>query len=491
MIGRASGYCSGVAVSPADILARLRTTPPRVTVVGDVLLDRWVRGSVHRLSREAPVPVVEPSGERECPGGAGNTAANLAAMGAHVRLVAAVGDDADGRALLRLLADAGVDVSDVVVRPGAETASKTRIVGEDQILVRVDRNATPAASAEGAELLPALQHPADALVVCDYGGGLFDDDAIRAIAGAGRPPVVLVDAHDVARWRTMHADVVTPNAGETELLLDERLPADRAGAVGARAERILAASGAHAAVVTLDRDGTVVLEGGAVTGRTRAHPGPEQQASGAGDTFAAALALALAVDAPLPDAAEFAQRAADVVVRQEGTAVCTAADLAAAVEPAAPLTDVPALRALVRAERERGRRIVFTNGCFDLLHRGHVQHLREAKALGDLLIVALNDDASVARLKGPGRPVTPLPERAAVLAALDSVDVVVAFGDDAPMALLEDLQPDVYAKGGDYTADMLAETAVVRRYGGEVRILDYLPAHSTSRIVQRIAAAPH
>jgi rfaE bifunctional protein kinase chain/domain/rfaE bifunctional protein nucleotidyltransferase chain/domain len=485
---------------PSEIARRVRARPPRVLVVGDVILDRWLRGGVRRLSREAPVPVVEAAEQVDCPGGAGNAAANLAALGAHVRLIGEIGDDADGRAVRALLEQAGVDTSGLIVGDGRPTASKTRVVGDDQILVRVDRARPPRPEDHrpiGEPLLDAIiPAPDETLVICDYEGGLLDDRLARELSRRRPKARIVVDAHDVARWAPLRPDLVTPNAGEATTLLGRALPdgAARADALGDAAAEVLRAAGASAAIVTLDRDGTVLLEarGGAAaaTHRTHARPAPEHQATGAGDTFVAAAAVALAVGAAPAAAADFAQRAADVVVARPGTAVCALSDLDAVVADgtAVPGTlDHDALRAVLAHERAQGRTIVFTNGCFDLLHLGHTAHLRQAKQLGDVLVVALNDDASVRRLKGPGRPVTPIEDRARVLESLGSVDYVTVFAEDSPSALLADVRPDVYVKGGDYTPEMLEETAVVRAYGGQVRILDFIPAHSTTEIVARIA----
>ncbi|MDX2376729.1 D-glycero-beta-D-manno-heptose 1-phosphate adenylyltransferase [Microbacterium sp. LRZ72] len=473
------------------ILHLLRERPPRVVVAGDAILDRWLRGDVRRLSREAPVPVVDAAEPEECAGGAANTAVNLAALGASVRLIAAVGDDSDGERLLALLRRAGVDTSGVLVRPGA-TASKTRVVGDGQIVVRVDSGSGEELSArDRGRVREALTGVAgdETLLVCDYGAGLLDDSAVAALADAPRPAQLLVDAHDLGRWRPARPDVVTPNSGETSALLGRHLPqgAVRVAAVTDAAPHVLAASGAAAAVVTLDRDGTVVIDAAGRVHRTHAHPVPEHQATGAGDTFAAALAVATALGAELPRAAAFAQRAADVVVARPGTAVCTLDALEAAITgTGAPrAVGLEALRAALA--EQSGRTVVFTNGCFDVLHLGHTTHLQQAKALGDVLVVALNDDDSVRRLKGPGRPINPLEDRARVLEALGCVDHVVVFSEDSPSRLLAELRPQIYAKGGDYTAEMLEETPVVRSYCGEVRILDFIPAHSTTEVVNRIA----
>jgi rfaE bifunctional protein nucleotidyltransferase chain/domain len=243
--------------------------------------------------------------------------------------------------------------------------------------------------------------------------------------------------------------------------------------------------------VTLDRDGTVLLDETGVLHRTWARPATEKQASGAGDTFVAALTLARACGLPLTTSADLAQSAADVVVTRPGTSVCSTDDL---TDHLAGFAD-SALSAddLVRrleADRAAGRTIVFTNGCFDVLHRGHTTSLNQAKRCGDVLVVAINDDESVRRLKGEGRPINPVQDRAGVLAALSCVDHVTVFSEDTPVALIERVRPDVYAKGGDHSDDDMVESEVVRALGGEVRILDYVPHQSTSAVVRRIQRAP-
>lgn len=474
-------------------------------MLGDVILDRWLRGGVQRVSREAPVPVVEAGEPESCPGGAANTAVNLASLGAQVELVTVLGDDDEGHEMRRLLAAAGVGTSGVVIESATTTASKTRIVGGEQILVRVDHlPRVPLAAAHHARMLASAREAAgrgDSIVICDYGNSFFDDSAIRALCAQRRElGRVVLDAHDLRRWAGFGADVVTPNARETELLVGESLgegPA-RSAAVERAAARIVAAAGAGSVVVTLDRDGTVVL-GDGVEGsggpsptvhRTRAHPAPEHQASGAGDTFVAALTIGLSLGLPVAVSAQVAQIAADVVVTRPGTAVCSLTDLDEGLggRDGTRALDAEALARRLAGERAEGRRIVFTNGCFDVIHRGHTTHLRQAKRLGDVLVVALNDDDSVRRLKGPERPVNPVADRTAVLQELGCVDYVTVFADDTPVELLQSLQPDVYAKGGDYTPEMMAETEVVRAYGGEVQILEYIPSHSTTRVVERIRA---
>lgn len=471
--------------------ARIVALAPVMVVAGDAILDRWWSGSSARLTREAPAPVVDVSAHRSAAGGAANAAVNAAAMGARVRFVGVVGADPAGDEVMRALRAAGVDCAGVL-RGDVATPVKTRIVADDQVLVRAD-DAGGSSAAFGAELAEALEAAldgADALLVSDYGG----EPLVRAVAPAiapRRPAQVVVDAHEPARWRDIRPDVVVPNALEAAALLDRELGTGRAriANVLAASEPLLHAANSHGMVVTLDRDGTVAWRAGELPTTTTAHPVAEKYASGAGDTFAAALTAALAVGVPLGDAARLGQLCADVVVRTLGTSVCTAADLAS--ELAAPRPAIlPAdeLARAVAADRDAGRRIVFTNGCFDVLHLGHTTYLREAKRLGDRLVVAVNADASVRRVKGPGRPVNDERDRAGVVAALECVDYVTVFDADTPVALIESLRPDVYVKGGDYTPDMLEETPAVLAYGGEVRTVGYVEAHSTSAVVDRIRA---
>lgn len=483
----------------ADLVRTVTGGHPLVVVIGDVILDGWVSGDAARMTREAPVPVVEVSERRFAAGGAANTAQNLAALGADVRLVGVVGVDDAADRLLSLLASGGVDVSWMVRHPSVVTAAKTRVVSGDQVIVRVD-------DLPGADYLPevldaVVTASAEAMggvdrvvaeIVCDYGLGAVGPVVRDALtARVLRPALSVVDAHDVSAWRGFAPDLVTPNASETGALLGIPLPgaSDRAALVERHAADVLRLSGAEAAVVTLDRDGTLLVTADGVSHRTVAQPATERQASGAGDTFVAALTLARVAGLPLDVCASVGQAAADVVVRHEGTSVCSALELARGFDEAPEVLAPDALQSAVAGDRLAGRRIVFTNGCFDVLHRGHTTYLRQARALGDVLIVAVNSDASARRLKGLDRPINQANDRAAVLASLGFVDYVTVFDDDTPIALIEQLRPDVYAKGGDYSAEMLEETAAVRATGGEVRILDYVADHSTSNLVTRIRAA--
>ncbi|HZW40775.1 MAG TPA: D-glycero-beta-D-manno-heptose 1-phosphate adenylyltransferase, partial [Agromyces sp.] len=321
--------------------------------------------------------------------------------------------------------------------------------------------------------------------------GLFREPVSAAIERMPRPGRIAVDAHDPASWQWLGADVAIPNAQEAAALLGASLGTgpERIRTVGASADRLLQRSGAAAVIVTLDRDGAVLLRPDEPPTVTHAHPVSEKYASGAGDTFTAALTAALAVGSPLDEATRLGQLAADVAIERLGTSVCTSEELAARAGGAVPaVLSAEALAAALRRDREHGHRIVFTNGCFDVLHFGHTSYLRQARELGDRLVVAMNSDDSVRRLKGPDRPVNREADRAAVVAALECVDYVTVFDGDTPIPLLRDLRPDVYVKGGDYSPEMLAETEIVRSYGGEVRMVDYVPARSTTELVDRIRA---
>lgn len=468
----------------------------RVVVIGDAILDRYLCGRSTRLSREAPVPVVDLDERVDAPGGAANAALNLAALGADVTLVAAIGADAEGEALQAAVRAGGVDDGGLVVAPERTTLAKHRLTAGTQLLLRFDQGSDgPLARDTQVALLDRLVvrlAQADAVVVSDYESGIRAEGMLRALAGLRDkigPQVWTVDARSPAAWRSLKPTAVKPNYAEAARLLG--LPehaVGRADAVTAHGERLLELTGATIAAVTLDSDGAVVFERAQPAYRTYAVPTDVARATGCGDTYTAALTLALAAGAGTVAAAELASAAAGVVVRKPGTSACSAAELAE--DDPTTVKRVPSaatLTGIIRSHRLGGRRIVFTNGCFDILHRGHVTYLSRAKALGDVLVVAVNGDDSVRRLKGDSRPVNPLEDRLAVLAALSCVDHVVAFDADSPVELLRAARPDVYVKGGDYTRETLPEAPLVESLGGTVSFLDYLADRSTSGIIARIA----
>ena len=477
---------------------RLAAEQPSILVIGDVMLDGWWSGSIERLCREAPAPVVDIQARESVPGGAANTAMNLAALGAKVSVAGIIGSDDAGEDLRAQLGGAGIDVQHLHAHPEMVTTTKIRISSGGQVMLRLDDSAR-AVPSDALEALAASVGAAverqDAILVCDYGTGVVAEPVRTALAHVlagstgGKRPLVVVDAHDPRPWAALQPDLVTPNAQETARLLDRKLPGgqERVDAVGAESAALLQGTGARAVVVTLDRDGTVLLTPDGVRHRTWARPAAEKQASGAGDTFVAALTLARAAGLPLTASLDLAQSAADVVVHQPGTSVCSTAQLSRYLEAFADTAlSEEELERQMELHRAQGQRIVLTNGCFDVLHSGHTRYLNQAKQLGDILVVALNSDDSVRRLKGAGRPINNVVDRAAVVAALSCVDYVTVFDTPTAAPLIRRLRPEVYAKGGDYTPNMLAETPAVEEYGGRVAILDYVAERSTTAVVKRI-----
>jgi D-beta-D-heptose 7-phosphate kinase / D-beta-D-heptose 1-phosphate adenosyltransferase len=476
-----------------------RFSKRRVAVLGEAILDSYLYGTASGLCREAPVPIINLDDRRNVPGGAANTAANLSALGAGVTFLSVVGADEEGSLLKRSLVEQGVDASFLIEHRDRRTLAKNRLVSDSQILIRFDHGTTGPVDLETetdlVDRLAAVLPECDVLIVSDYDTGLLAPRVLKGIQGllSRFSRLTVVDARDLSRYRPMRPHAVKPNYREAISLL--HLPAleqgeDRAGQLTAAGERLLELSGAELAAVTLDIDGALLLERETPPYRTYSRPVVNSRALGAGDTFTAALALALASGAAAHAAAELASSAAAVVIEKEGTAMCSTLELAEQLFAEDKYTSTLGdLTARVEFYRSQGRRIVFTNGCFDLIHVGHVAHLVQAKALGDVLIVGVNADESVRRLKGPGRPITTLNDRVEVLAALSCIDHIIPFEEDTPARVIEAIRPDAFVKGGDYRLDTIPEADLVRRLNGEVYVLPYIDGRSTSRIIQRVGEA--
>ena len=467
----------------------------RALVIGEAILDTYLEGTAGRVSQEAPVPVVTLTGRRHVAGGAANTAVNVRALGAEATFLSVVGDDADGALLRDALAGAGVETEDLIAVAGRRTLAKNRVLADSQMLVRFDDGSTEAVDEETehavVERLRRRFGDADAVVVSDYAYGIVTPAVIRALVELqrGEARVLVVDARDLRAFRSAGVTAVKPNFGEAlELLAPVKADGEgRVELVVGAGERLLDETGARIAAVTLDREGVVLVERGRPAYRTYWEPVASRSPTGAGDTFASALALALGAGASAPEAAEIASAAAALVVGKDGTSACAAEELRETLSGGAKhLEDRQRLALRARLEREQGRRIVFTNGVFDILHRGHVTLLSRAKELGDVLVVGINSDESVRRLKGAERPVNPLDDRVQVLAALSCVDYIVPFEEDAPDELIRAIRPDVFVKGGDYTRETLPETGLVESLGGDVRILPYVDDRSTTGVIERI-----
>ena len=466
-----------------------------VVVVGDAMLDVYLEGSAQGLCREAPVPVVQLERRSEVPGGAANTAVNIATLGAAVRLASVVGRDGPGERLRSGVQADGVDTDCLLAEEGRRTLSLNRVLAGSQLLVRYDDGNRAALHPDTEQRLVealdgALGH-ADAVVLSDYGNGVVTEAVVQLLSEhqALRPRVLVVDSKHPARFRHVRPTAVKPNWREAmQLLGTGELDgvSERADGIAEHGDRILELTGAEIAAVSLDSEGALVFERGRPPHRTYPQADSPTWTAGAGDTFVAAFTLALAAGAHTPAAAELASAAAATVVVKERTAACTAAEVRAQLLGKKYTPDLDALAAQVEDYRQDGRRIVFTNGCFDLLHRGHITYLDRAKTLGDVLVVAVNDDASIRRLKGPGRPINSLEDRVQVLAALSCVDLVVPFSGDSPTEALRVTRPDLYVKGGDYTMDTLPEAGLVEELGGTVHILPLMQDQSTSGIIDRI-----
>ena len=466
-----------------------------VLVIGDVMLDRYTYGSVHRISVEAPIPILAVDREIAQPGGAGNVVRNLTAMGAAVAFISVVGDDAAGSDLTGLVGgQPGVEPW-LLVQGSRTTTLKTRFIASGQQLLRTDREQTDPIHPKLAERLVRIASDAMAAtsvtVLSDYGKGVLAGtvpaELVTNARRMGRPVIVDPRGTDFARYAG--ADVVMPN--RPELAAATGMPTDDEAGIVAAAQTLRATHGFGAVVVTRGNDGMTLVDAAGV--RHFAAEAPVvHDTSGAGDTALAILAAAVAAKLPMPVAVRLANLAAGLAVGKVGNAVVREADLLHALSPQANL-----LRKIVGREeaaelaerwRHRGWRVGFTNGCFDLLHPGHVHLLEQARAHCDHLVVGLNSDASVQRLKGPTRPVQQAAARAAVLASLGCVDLVCVFDKDTPEALIEALRPEVLIKGSDYTLDQVVGAELLRGWGGKVVLADLLPGHSTSATLARIRA---
>jgi D-beta-D-heptose 7-phosphate kinase/D-beta-D-heptose 1-phosphate adenosyltransferase len=459
----------------------------RVVVAGDVILDRYLFGSTGRISPEAPVPVVHVQQSDNRPGGAGNVAVNLAALGVTTSLVGVVGKDEAARSLATILGERGIDCAfaEAADRP---TITKTRVQSRGQQLIRLDEEKAAAmpGDAVAAALAGALAG-AGAVILSDYGKGALADvqTMIRACRDAGVPVLVDPKGSDFDKYRG--ASLITPNQSEFEAVAGVATSDDD---LVARARAMMQKLDLEALLVTRSEKGMLLVEGDGEPLFLSTQAREVYDVTGAGDTVIATLAAAVASGQSLATAAALANLAAGLVVRKIGVATVTPGELSAALHQRGQggrgLVDPDTLLALVAESHDRKERVIMTNGCFDVLHAGHVAYLEEAKSLGDRLIVAVNDDASVRRLKGESRPVNALEDRMLVLAGLAAVDWVVPFSGDTPAQLIEAVLPDVLVKGGDYKPEEIAGAKEVLQNGGEVRVLAFRDGHSSSRIIDRL-----
>jgi D-beta-D-heptose 7-phosphate kinase/D-beta-D-heptose 1-phosphate adenosyltransferase len=467
----------------------------RILVVGDLMLDAYLWGDAERISPEAPVQVVSVTSEEHTLGGAGNVINNLVALEAQVSAVGVTGSGPDAQLILNQLNALGVDTGGVIQDPQRPTTRKTRIIANHQHVLRFDRAVNTNIN---RQLLNRIWQSAadriaatDLILVSDYGKGLITKKLMQNLNAAAKKhgKMVIVDPKGLDFEKYAGASLITPNQKETALAAGIDI-VDRK-TLSEAARRLIKKTGIGKILVTCGKDGMVYFERNARSYRISTKARQVFDVSGAGDTVLAVLGLGIAAGYAIKEAIALSNTAAGIVVAKVGTAPVTKSELAASLNLIPDPTlhkqkTLAALSGVAQKLQKSGKRIVLTNGCFDLLHVGHVMLLSASKQLGDVLVVAIDDDASVKRLKGPGRPVIKAAERCRIISALDSVDYVVVFSSHQLNTLIEILRPAVLTKGSNYGTDTVAGREIVERFGGRVEIIPVTEDISASRIINTI-----
>lgn len=467
----------------------------KILVIGDAILDTYIIGTTDRVCREAPVQVVSVQEEEHLCGGAANVAINVAALGAETYFLTVIGNDESAKTLLNVLRQKNIHTEYIIQDRQRTTLAKKRITASSNILLRVDEGGTDPLSVPLDERLcdkmKKLYQAVDAVVLSDYSYGVVTTALIRALgqlrADVSKP--LIIDSKELHRFREIRPTAVKPNYEETILLLDKKkvVHEERVTQVLEHGKNLSEITGAGLVAVTLDNEGVILFEKGRKPYRVLAVAQDNKNSIGAGDTFISALTLALTAGTTSQMATEIAAAAAAVVVQKEGTVVCSGAELKSYFNPNPKyIQNREELLYKAGELKKEGKKIVFTNGCFDILHKGHVTFLNQAKALGDILIVGINADESISRLKGPERPINSLEDRIAVLAALQSVDYLVSFEEDTSIEILKGIPPDIFVKGGDYTVESIPEAALVIELGGQVKIISLVNNRSTTSLIKKI-----
>jgi D-beta-D-heptose 7-phosphate kinase / D-beta-D-heptose 1-phosphate adenosyltransferase len=467
-----------------------------VAVIGDIMIDRYLTGRVDRISPEAPVPVLLHSHDRAVAGGAANVAVNIVALGCEVRLVGAVGNDQDADDLKRILTETGVSPALLATDRSRPTISKTRVVSGRQQFFRIDREFPGRLSREVEEAIieaaRAAIAEAEIVVLSDYAKGVFSDDVLKQVIGSAKSAGkrVLVDPKRRTLEAYRGADIIKPNAGEMSAATGMPCSTDAEIEVAAEA---LASQFDGALLVTRAESGMSLVRRGLPTRHIKSSVLEVADVSGAGDTALAALAVSIADGFTIDDAAVMSNVAAGVAVSKLGTAIVSRRELNAAIARASSAAYHPGSLAVksTAAEmaatwRRMGERVVFTNGCFDLIHAGHIELLSFAAREGDRLIVGLNSDSSVRKLKGPTRPIQTEADRARIVGALRAVDLVVLFDDITPLSLIETISPDVLVKGADYSEEQVVGGDLVKIRGGRIALFPLMAGRSSTKIVERM-----
>ncbi|MFH1985216.1 MAG: D-glycero-beta-D-manno-heptose-7-phosphate kinase [Pseudomonadota bacterium] len=470
----------------------------RALVVGDLMVDEYVWGEVNRISPEAPVPVVNVTREEYTLGGSGNVINNLVAMGARVAAAGVVGDDAHGRRLLEQLTVMNVDTAGVVRCMDRPTIQKTRIMSGSQHVLRIDRENTATIPAsvlnQIATAVEARLPLTNVMIISDYGKGLMAPSLLKRLIAAARARSIriIVDPKGPDFSHYAGASLVTPNLKEAAL--STGIPTTDRNGVAAAGKKLLAEAGIENVLITCGKDGMLLFRPGEEPLHIPAETRQVFDVSGAGDTVVATLAAALATGADYKEAAAVANTAAGIVVGKIGTATVSLDELKGALLPgigipgreASKIVTLEELPALAARLRRQQRTIVLTNGCFDLIHAGHLHLLSTSRNLGDVLIVAIDDDASVRAVKGPGRPIIKAKTRLSTLAALESVDYVVMFPSERLTDVIDAVRPDTLTKGANYSEDDVVGREAVERHGGIVRLVPISEALSATQIIDQI-----
>jgi len=481
----------------ASLISLVENLPDaRVLCVGDVILDHFHYGSVDRISPEAPIPVLKMGREDTMLGGAGNVVRNLVGLKASVRFVSVVGNDHDGRDVERLFTEQGVSDIPLIDHGRRRTSSKTRFLADGQQMLRADRETVfPLGIEMETRLIDAATAAltgCNVLVLSDYKKGVLSRNVIETLIDKAHKTgaIVVVDPKGSDYSLYNGADVLTPN--RRELLDATALPVDSNDDIIAAAKKLISDHQIGSVLVTRSKDGMTL-----VTDGEPCHLGAEAKevfdVSGAGDTVVATLAAALSAGSTLEQAARLANITAGIVVGKVGTAVAFAGDVISALHhqdlSSTEAKVMPLSQAIDRIDqwRRRSHTIGFTNGCFDLLHPGHISLLKQATQACDRLVIGINSDSSIKRLKGKDRPVQSEAARAAVMASLSDADLIIIFSEDTPLALIEAIKPDVLVKGADYTVDTVVGADIVHSYGGRVILAELSPGHSTTATIARLA----
>jgi D-beta-D-heptose 7-phosphate kinase/D-beta-D-heptose 1-phosphate adenosyltransferase len=489
-----------------DLIRRVQSLGhPRLLVVGDLILDRYIWGDAERISQEAPVPLLRADAREHRLGGASSVATMLATLGAKVRLIGGVGRDPEAGHVRQMLDDLAIDHRDVVPLPDRPTTLKERYIGRaqdrhPQQMIRVDyETRDPIPKAIEAELiarLPAAVGESDLVLISDYDKGVCTPTLLAALIGICREQGVRVVADpirgsDYSRYKGVHC--MTPNRLEAGLASGTLIrTSEEALDVGRTLIRKLEMD---AILVTLDRDGMALVRADGRSELVPTRPRQVYDITGAGDMVLSIVGLCLAAGADYDEAAALGNVAGGLEVEKIGVALLSRQEILRDLiehqsSERGKQLEAEGLLTEISRRRDAGQKIVFTNGCFDLLHVGHARLLRQAADLGDVLVVGLNSDASVARLKGPTRPLNGQDARAELLAALESVDVVTIFDDDTPLSLIKAIRPDILVKGGDYQPDEVVGKAEVESWGGRLALIPLVEGHSTTNLVRK-AAIPH